>query len=213
MLKTPSNSEAERLRSRLSCLVLFVFALLVSHTSLSPVVASTAWNNQSSQTYVASDNATAPVKRVGTYWLNFTVTGSNGGTLAVFPFQFYVAVNSTNEWDGLAELPQIVTKASSPNPFYFYPSVNYSEFRNITGVFQSYVDQNGSRPDTAILYPGPPYYGPSDRHYYFILGCGFPCIRNGVFVEANSSGVSSYSGWSYLYGASDLVLHFFGGSE
>jgi hypothetical protein len=149
---------------------------------------------------------TATPLRVGTYWLNFSFVDSSGHLLTSFSFQFYVNVNATARFGGFAASPEIVPKGG-PNPFYAYASVNYSDFAIISGVFQSYKESNGSSPDTALLYTGSPEYGPANNHYYFILACGFPCIRDGAFVEANSTGRNSYVGWSYYYRASDLEIY------
>jgi hypothetical protein len=159
----------------------------------------------------ASNSTSAAPKRVDAYWLNFTIADTNGNPLAAWPFQFYVTVNSTNEWEGLAQVPPIVTQGNNLNPFFGDPAVNYTAFRNTSAIFQSYLDRNGSRPDNAILYTGPPYYGPPDRHYYFLGGCGFPCIRLGSYVALNGSGIAfENAGWSFYYGGSDLVVSFLG---
>ncbi|MDG7045049.1 MAG: hypothetical protein JRN19_07295 [Nitrososphaerota archaeon] len=154
-----------------------------------------------------------PLQRQGTFWLNFSLMTAGNEVISSFDFQFYITGrDSSYQMEGFAAMLPQGGNVAAGNPFYTYPAINYTEFTNTTALFQSYVYFNGSQPDNAFLFTGPPNYGPASNRYYFLLSSAFPSIRDGVYVAANdSTDGPPYGAWSYWFGASSFQVKFMNG--
>jgi len=172
----------------------FILFLLLSSVFVSP--GSTNKNFPPFEKQITS-LMTMRLTKVASYWLNFSFVDNRNFSFANVGFQFYVANNATDYSDGFANTP-IEIKGSE---------VNYILFSNISALFESNVFRNGSEFHSRLNFSGPPYYGPPGYNYFRVGGdCGFPCIRTGIYVEQNTTGIAdNEKAWSYWFEASNLI--------
>jgi hypothetical protein len=141
-----------------------------------------------------------PLRRVFTYWINFSIYDGFGGLRGLYSFEFYVTRNQTTMETGIAEVP--VSYQVDRGLATLLSPVKYTAFRNVSGLFEELRWINGTRPANAS-----PAYGGPYPWYVFLFSCGFPCVNQGFYVAINDSGtdIMPLESFSYWFHASNLV--------